>query len=191
MTGFMDGYTRWIIEDEDDDVEDADGVGNDDTGKDKEMIDNGGGEEAGHGGGEGAGHGSGENDMDSTQQSSSVLSSIVRDPHVQALLHKETSTERAASIEKAKLEQLVVDSNTPLYDGCNPEVTRLSFTLQFLKTKAKNKWTNSSLDEHLKYLKDVLPAGKIYVLLVLMRPRRSCALLICHTLDTMHASTIA
>ena len=57
MTSFMDGYTRWIIEDEDDDVEDADGAGNDDTGQDEEMIDNGGGEEAGHGGGEGAGHG--------------------------------------------------------------------------------------------------------------------------------------
>ena len=50
MTGFMDGYTRWITEDEDDDVEDADGAGNDDTGQDEEMIDNGGGEEAGHGG---------------------------------------------------------------------------------------------------------------------------------------------
>ena len=92
MTGFMDGYTQWIIEDEDDDVEDNDGAGNDDTGQDKEMIDNGGGEEIEHGGGKGAGHGGGEN-MDSTQQSSSVLSSIVRDPHVQALLCKETSTE--------------------------------------------------------------------------------------------------
>ena len=61
MTGFMDGYTRWIIEDEeDDDVEDADGAGNDDMGQDEEMVDNGGGEEAGHGGGEGAGHGGGE-----------------------------------------------------------------------------------------------------------------------------------
>ena len=128
--------------------------------------------------------------MDSTQQSSSVLSSIVWDPHVQALLRKETSIERANSREEAKLEQLVVDSNTPLYDGCNPEVTRLSFTLQVLKTKAKNKWTDTSLDEHLKCLKDVLPAG-IYVLQVWMRPRRLCALLICHTLDTMHASTIA
>ena len=147
MTGFMDGYTRWIIQDEDDDVEDANGVGNDDMGQDEEMIDNGGEEEAGHGGGEGAGHGGGEgaghgggaNDMDSTQQSSSVLSSIVRDPHVQALLRKETSTKRAASREEANLEQLVVDSNIPLYDGCNPEVTLLSFTLQLLKTKAKNK----------------------------------------------------
>ena len=77
MTSFMDGYTQWTIEDEDDDVEDADGAGNDDTGQDEEMIDNGGGEEAGHGGGEGAGHGGGEgagqgcreNDVDSTQQS--------------------------------------------------------------------------------------------------------------------------
>ena len=197
MTGFMDGYSRWIIEDEDDDVEDADGAGNDDTGQDEEMIDNGGGEEAGHGGGEGAGHGGGEGaghggreNVDSTLQSLSVLSSVVRDPHVQALLRKETSTERAASREEAKLQQLVVDSNTPLYHGCNPEVTRLSFTLELLKTKPKNKWIGTSLDELLKYLKDVFPRG-IYVLLVLMRPRRSCVLLICHTLDTMHASMIA
>ena len=132
------------------------------------MIDNGGREEAGHGGGEGAEHGGGEGDghgggenVDSTQQSSLVLRSIVRDPHVQALLRKETSTERAASREEPKLEQLVVDSNTPLYDGCNPEVTRLSFTLQLLKTKAKNKWTDTSLDEHLKYLKDVLPVRNL------------------------------
>ena len=55
----------------------------------------------------------------------------------------------------------MVDSNTPLYVGCNPEVTRLCFTLQLLKTKAKNKWTDTSLDEHLKYLKDVLPAGNL------------------------------
>ena len=32
MNGFMDGYTQWIIEDEDYDVEDADGAGNDDMG---------------------------------------------------------------------------------------------------------------------------------------------------------------
>ena len=89
------------------------------------MIDNGGGEEAGHGGGEGgghgggegAGHGGGENDVDSIQQSSLVLSSIMLDPHVQAFLRKEMSTERATSGEEAKLEQLVVDLTTPLYDG--------------------------------------------------------------------------
>ena len=66
-----------------------------------EGAGHGGGEGAGHSGGEGAGHGGGENDMDSMQQSSSILSSIVRDPHVQALLRKETSTERAASREEA------------------------------------------------------------------------------------------
>ena len=58
--------------------------------------------------------------------------------------------------------QLEVDSRTPLYDGCNPEVTRLSFTLELLKTKAKNKWTDKSLDEHLKYLHNkVLPTGNL------------------------------
>ena len=36
------------------------GAGNDDTGQDEEMIDNGGREEAGHGGEKGAGHGGGE-----------------------------------------------------------------------------------------------------------------------------------
>ena len=35
MTGFMHGYTRWIIE-EDDDDEDADRAGNDDTGQDED-----------------------------------------------------------------------------------------------------------------------------------------------------------
>ena len=99
--------------------------------------------------------------MDSTPQTSSVLSSIVRDPHVQELLCKETSTDRAHSREEVKLQQLVVDSNTPLYHGCNPEVTRLSFTLELLKMKAKNKWIDTSLDELLKYLKDVLNAGNL------------------------------
>ena len=60
MTGFMDGYTRWIIEDEDDDVQDADVADNDDTGQDDKMINYDGGEEARHGGGEGARHGEGE-----------------------------------------------------------------------------------------------------------------------------------
>ena len=65
----------------------------------------------------------------------------MRDPHVRDLLRKETNTDSAAFREEAKLEQLVLDSNTPLYDGCDPEVTRLSFTLKLLKTKAKtNGW---------------------------------------------------
>ena len=49
-----------------------------------------------------------------------------------------------------------------MYDGCNPEVTRLSFTLELLKTKTKTKWTNKSLDEHLKLLHNkCLPAGNL------------------------------
>ena len=66
-----------------------------------------------------------------------LLSVVVRDLHVRDLLRRSTTTERAASREEAKLVQLEVDSRTPLYDGCDPEVTRLSFTLELLKTKAK------------------------------------------------------
>ena len=65
------------------------------------------------------------------------------------------------SREEAKLGQLEVDWNTPLYDGCDPEVTHLRFSLKLLKTNAKNKWTDRSLDEFLKYLKKVLPAGNL------------------------------
>ena len=36
MHGFMDGYTRWISEDDDEDV---DGVANNDMGPDEEMTD--------------------------------------------------------------------------------------------------------------------------------------------------------
>ena len=61
MHGFMDVYTRWISEDDDEDV---DGAANNAMGPDEEIIDgpeeegaeNGDGEEVGHGGGEEAGH---------------------------------------------------------------------------------------------------------------------------------------
>ena len=105
------------------------------------------------------------------------------------MLLKKTTNDRAPSREEAMLEQLEVDSHTPLYDGCDPEVTRLSFMLELLKTKAKNKWTDANLDELLKYLR-FFP-WEACVLLVSRRQRKSCALLICHTLDITHASTIA
>ena len=135
----MDGYTRWISEDDDEDV---DGTANNAMGPDEEMIDgpeeegagNGGGEEARHGGGEEAGHDGEDVDM---LEPSSLLSSIVRDPHVRDLLRKKTTSDKAASREEANLEQPEVDSNTPLYDGCAPDVTRLSFALELLKTKGK------------------------------------------------------
>ena len=71
-------------------------------GLDEEMTDGPEEEGTGHGGGEEAGNGGGE-DVD-TPQPSSLLSSIVRDPHVRDLLRKNTSSDRAASREEAKLE---------------------------------------------------------------------------------------
>ena len=70
---------------------------------------------------------------------------------------KNTTSER----EEAKLAQLELDSKTPLYDGCRPEDTRLSLTLNLLKTKAKNKWTDASLDVHLKFLHGSFPEGNV------------------------------
>src|SRR4051812_11302314 len=130
--------------------EDEEGAGNYD-----------GGEEAAHGnGGEDQAEHDGE-DADMTDPLS-LLNSIVWDPHVRDLLLKKTTSDRAASREEAKLEQLEVDSKTPLHDGCAPEVKRLSFTLELLKTKAKNKWSDKSLDDHIKYLsKTVLPSGNL------------------------------
>ena len=161
MHGFMHGHTRWISEEDDDDKEDVDGAGNNDMGPpDEEMTDYVPEEEDGLGNVDGEEAVQGGEDAD-TPPSSSLLSSAMRDPHVRDLLRKKTTSDRAASREEAKLAQLEVDSMTPLYDGCNPEVTRLSFTLELLKMKAKNKWTDTSLDELLKYLKKVLPAGSL------------------------------
>ncbi|KAK1604828.1 hypothetical protein QYE76_028501 [Lolium multiflorum] len=71
------------------------------------------------------------------------LASVVRDPHLQDLL-----------------EQLETDSNTPLYDsGCGLEESRLRVALDVLHMKAKHGWTDTSVDDILEYLKDLLPAG--------------------------------
>ena len=78
MHGFMDGHTRWISEDDDD--EDVDGVGNNDMGPDEEMTDYGP-EEEGLRNGDGEEAVQGEEDAD-TPQPSSLLSSAMRDPHV-------------------------------------------------------------------------------------------------------------
>ena len=68
--GFMDGYTRWITEDDDDDI---DGASNNPMAADEEIIDG----EAVDDGEEAADGNDGE-DADP----SSVLNSIMRDPHV-------------------------------------------------------------------------------------------------------------
>ena len=38
----------------------------------------------------------------------------------------------------------------------------MSFTLGLLKTKEKNKWSDTSLDEHLKFLQGNFPEGNVY-----------------------------
>src|SRR3954466_13087981 len=59
--GFMDGYTRWIIEDDDDDI---DGATNNPMAADEEMIDGSEDEEgAGNDGGEETAHGNGGEDQ--------------------------------------------------------------------------------------------------------------------------------
>ena len=116
MHGFMNGYTRLI---EDDHFEDAgehgeDVVHEEDAGLHGEDV------VAGHGEDvineeQDGGHG----EDGGTQQSDSfVLSSVMQDPHVRELLRKNTTSERAASREEAKLAQLELDSKTPLYEGC-------------------------------------------------------------------------
>ena len=79
---------------------------------------------------------------------STLLTSVVRDPHVQELLLRKSSN---AGREKAKLAQLEIDSNTLLYAGCGPEDTRLKVMLMAVQMKAKHKWTDASFDENLKF----------------------------------------
>ena len=80
-----------------------------------------------------------------------LLTSALRDPHVQELLLKETSNTRAAAREKAKLAQMEIDGMTPLYPGCRPEDTRLNVTLKGLEMKAEHKWTDVSFNANMEF----------------------------------------
>src|SRR4051812_49872874 len=95
------------------------------------------------------------------QSDSYVLSTVMQDPDVRELLRKNMTSETVASRDEAKLAQLDLDSKTPLYEGCQPEDTHLSFTLGLLKTNAKNKWSDTSLDEHLNFLQETYPKGNL------------------------------
>ena len=88
-----------------------------------------------------------------------LLTSALRDPHVQELLLKETSNARAAAREKAKLAQMEIDGMTPLYPGCRPEDTRLNVTLKGLEMKAEHKWTDVSFNANMEFWHDRLPQG--------------------------------
>ena len=70
------------------------------------------------------------------EERNSQMTLMVQNPHVQELLRKKTSNEKAASRETTKLAQLEKDSITPLYPGCDPARTRLNGTLTLLNIKA-------------------------------------------------------
>ena len=89
---------------------------------------------------------------------SSALDSKLDDPHLQELLLKKTTTERAASRDASKLAKLVEDAKTPLYDGCDLDHIRLDVILRLLNVKAK-KSTDKLLNMILEYLHELLPKG--------------------------------
>ena len=106
MHGFMDGYTRWISEDDnEDDRHGEDAVHEEDAGHGEDAVNEE--QDAGHG-----------EDVGTQQSDSFVLSLVMQDPHVRDLLRKNTTSERAASREEAKLPQLELDLKTPLYEDC-------------------------------------------------------------------------
>lgn len=157
--GFMDGHTQWLDEDDDDEVHDgaADDHDQHDNNNDHEQED----EEPPD---DPPAHDVG--DLEDAEQHvtedddmQTLLASAVRDPHLKELLLKKTTNCRSASIEQAKLAQLEVDSNTPLYPGCGSEDSRLKVALDVLKMKAKHKWTDVSVDASLQYWQSKLPEG--------------------------------
>nr|AAM19042.1 putative transposon [Oryza sativa Japonica Group]ABB47166.1 transposon protein, putative, CACTA, En/Spm sub-class [Oryza sativa Japonica Group] len=56
-----------------------------------------------------------------------------------------------------KFSRLVSDSGTPLYVGCKAKHTKLSVTLDLMKLKASNGWTDKSFTDLLGILKAMLP----------------------------------
>ncbi|KAK1670495.1 hypothetical protein QYE76_058654 [Lolium multiflorum] len=102
----------------------------------------------------------GEDHHDEEEDSGATpLISALRDSHVQDLLLQETSNDRVAARERAKLSQMEKDGMTPIFPGCRPQDTRLHVTLDYLQMKTQNKWTDSSFSKNLKFWHDRLPEG--------------------------------
>jgi hypothetical protein len=197
--GFMYAYTRWISDEDDDNVHgavtgnDEEGHGGDEysPGHDDSREDAGHGEEdqdVGHGEeDQDARHGEedqdvghrGEEDQDAGEDGT-PSGSWVQNPYVQALFLKHTSNARDVAREKAKLASLEKDTVTPLYAGCRPGDTRLDVILTTLQVKARHKWTDRIFDEILHSGSSIFPRGTS-VQLVSRRPRKSCALSIYRT----------
>ena len=84
----------------------------------------------------------------------------LQDPHLQELLLNQASNNaRVAAREKVKLNQLEIDAVTPLYEGCNPEDTRLKVALMALEMKVKHKMTETCFDENMTFWQERLPKG--------------------------------
>jgi hypothetical protein len=152
--GFMDGYTRWLLDEDDlDGGEDEEPPTHDGEDHHEEPDPAHDGEDE-----ESSAHDHGDEDAeqhgeDHADTQSAPLTSVVRDPHVKELLSK---------IKKntyAKLAQLETDSNTPLYAGCQSEETCLKVTLGVLQMKSKYKWSDASVDACLEFWKNLLPKG--------------------------------
>jgi len=150
----MDGYTRWISDEAGEEDVNGGAPGNEEGHPDN----NGGREDVEH-----PVHHDHEEDaeVDHVDQDAGHedSSSWVRDPHVQALLVKESLNARGAAREKAKLAQLEKDAVTKLYEGCNDGDSRLNVTLGAMEMKAKHKWTDESFDDNMAFWHDRLPKG--------------------------------
>lgn len=158
--GFVIGYTRWTKHGEEDVSDDEGGNNEAENSFDEAEQPEGGNNEHAHGGENDEMPLEHEEDHETVTQDMS-LATMLQDPHVKDLLRKKTTTERAAIKEALKLAQLELDAKTPLYEGCDPEHTRLQVTPKLLDIKAKFKSTDASLDATLEYLHKVLPKGNL------------------------------
>jgi hypothetical protein len=151
---FMEGHTQWMSDDEGDDDHGHEVENDEDHGEQDHNED--GVEDAAH---DDDGEEGGEHVDDEVRNRNTPLTAAVQDPHVQELLLSNTSNHaRAADRRKSKLEQLEVDSRTPLYDaGRGPEESRLRVTLDILEMKAKFGWSDISADTLFRYLKIKFP----------------------------------
>ena len=128
----MDGYTTPWMDDEDDDDDF-------DHNKEEDAVqhENEGGEEgeeqdvAHDDNSDEQGREEEEHADDEDRSSNTPLTAAVHDPHLEEILIGNASTDpRFAGRRKSKLDQLEIDSRTPLYDaGRGPEETRLRVTL--------------------------------------------------------------
>ena len=126
--GFMYGYTRWVFPDDDEEVEDGDEQVNNNHeegqkgGPNREATEHDEEEAPKHV--EDSMSESGEKAAD-TKSHSSTLCSAVRDPHLQEVITKDSTTTRGADREKLKLKQLQKDLDTPVYEGFGSAPSRL------------------------------------------------------------------